>query len=453
MNKSEEFQVVTNPEFKFDKVRTPEEQRIAEIKALKKERAHNNARIQAELIARGELPVKKRRPPKPPVRPVNNIEHDINEKLTHIIKTVVKDGSEADDISASRKNAGTGRDNFANGGGNSSADNSEIKQMREDVADLKGAIQALVMQREKQNAQVAEANRADLASGGKTADNSEITQVRADVANLTGAMQMLVTHLAKPNTHTETGHCSSCSGRLAHMETAACYHARMPYGVAPQFIQLPHMQTQPLQAPQPQVIYQPSHQSDNGEMDRMRSEMSDVKDAVNNLVHTFSSYNLSKANSVAPQVPPQIIVNTPPPQQVQQAPAQPIILNGTTPPQGNGHTSVQPIIINSGPPHGNGQSGTNYGNGQPGAHNVLYTHHTHMQKHPEQPTNIFNRNGASDFAKPDPMSKYNGNGANGAGQSKSQPESATSACVGSSGLSAKLAKMCVTLDGLCEDIK
>jgi len=239
------------------------------------------------------------------------------------------------------------------------------------------------------------------------------------------------------------------------METAACYHARMPYyNAAPQFIPLPHMQAQSLQAPPPQVIYQPGSQADNIEIDKMRSEMSDVKDAVNNLAHAFNSYNLNKANSAAPQTPPQIIVNTPPPQQVQQAPAQPIILNGATPPQGSGHTSVQPIIINSGPPpHGNGQSGTPYGNGQPGTHNVLYTHHTHLNKHPEQPTNIFNRNGANGFAQPDPMSMYNGNGASGTAQPKSQPEPATAVYTGSSGLSAKLAQMCATLDGLCEDIK
>ena len=565
----EQLQIIKSPEYKRQKSKTPEEQRLAEIRALKKERAHNNARIKAELVALGEMPTR-RKPPKRPIKAeekIDKIERDINEKLTHIIETVVRD-NESDnlnqlaDLPTKADIASLAADNgqIAQVGANiadlkdtlkillmqmskppknddnlsktatlgeayvTAATDNRLERVGTDIADLKESMQMLISQISKPNylhdencsaidktnsamgnrqIEQSSTNTADLKDTleslilqmknlysrnenqlvlGKvdSPDNSQIERVSADVAGLKESIQTLILQMSKPNFRDE----SQCCSKSNHNEIiAACYHMRTPHCVLQHTVQSPH----------PQIPFHHLRgQMDNAEMDKVRTEMSDVRDAVNSLTHAFSSYNMGKMHSAVDalkgnphstmhyqqQAAPAAYQSQFQPIQPQplyfqpQAASQPIIVN--TPPQTVQQPQTQPIIVGGASPqactqpHENHVSLTN---------NHMYPQTTQAAQPEYSLRSAFYQPRADIIGtvQPQPQSSFQSaihNGTSPLGheniqennisqinherlqpQAQQTIEKQDSSNKESSGLAAMLAKMSATLDGLADDMK
>jgi len=234
----------------------------------------------------------------------------------------------------------------------STADSRQIEQVSNEVASLKDTLESLVLQVKDLNSKD-ENHRA--MSRAESMNESKIERVGADVANLKETIQTLILQMSKPNSRDE----SHCFNRPVYKESMPCYH----------HVRTPQCMLQHAVPHQPQVSIQAAGQAGNAEMDKMRMEMSDVKDAVNSLTHSFSSYNMGKMHSAVdalkgnshsqmncqPQVAP--VVLQPQPQPIQPQPvyfqpqaasSQPIIVN--TPPQAVQQPQAQPIILNGVPP-------------------------------------------------------------------------------------------------------
>jgi len=124
----------------------------------------------------------------------------------------------------------------------------------------------------------------DLAieNSGKV-DETEISKVRSEVAEVQGAMNMMAKILASQNVPGVID-TQPYINKLAHIEAVACCQSRVPYNAVPhQYVQAA-----------PQVLVTPTGQVDNSEIDKVRSEVIEVKDAVNSLAKAFDSYNMGK---------------------------------------------------------------------------------------------------------------------------------------------------------------
>ncbi|MCL2570578.1 MAG: hypothetical protein FWE16_05260 [Firmicutes bacterium] len=174
-------------------------------------------------------------------------------------------------------------------------------------------------------------------------DETEISKVRCEVAEVSGAMHMLAQFLASQNVKVINP--QPYINKLAHIESVACCQARVPYNA------VPHQYVQTM----PQVLMTPTGQVDTSEIDKVKTEVLEVKDAVNSLAKSFDSYNLGKMHGaieslrgnhqpviypqqqIQPQAQP-IIVQAQPQQQSQPNGGQPVIVNNTVP----GFTQPQP---------------------------------------------------------------------------------------------------------------
>jgi len=148
---------------------------------------------------------------------------------------------------------------------------------------------------------------ADIALDDGKLDSTEIEKVRCEVAEVQGSLNMLTRFLSSQNVNVIDS--QPYIQKLAHIETVCC---------------------------------QQNGRIDKGEIEKVKSEILEVKDAVNSLTKSFDSYNMGKMHGVLeslrnpgnqpqPQPQPQVqpvIVQTPPQQilhqqmQPQQAPAQ-----------------------------------------------------------------------------------------------------------------------------------
>jgi len=324
--------------------KTTEEQRIAEIKALKKERAHNNARIKAELVARGEISNTRKTPNQNTVhQQMAQMEREINEKLAHI-ESIIKYQSQPNSTPP----------NGISLAENLMPDASELLKVRYEVSEIQDAIQMLAGFLKTQNAP-------------KILDPQPYIQ------------------------------------KLAHVEAVTCCQARVPYNATPhQYVQTP-----------PQVLMQ-NGQIDNKEIDKARTEIAEIKDAVNSLAHAFSSYNMGKMHGTVDSISHKNNSFHPSQTQIpQHFPQQPIFIQTPSHPQ----HAQQPVFVHVQPLQ------------QPGNQPISPPTQLHHQVQPVYPPN--------NMQIPETHSP-----------SSFQPENPQT-----SGLTEMLAKMSTKLDSLTEDMK
>jgi len=311
--RAEENRIIEILILELPKKRISNEQRKAELNALVKRRAMNNAEAKAKLMALGVKYATRKPPPRP---------SPCNCDLT------VSQVCCCDSVNCQKK------------------EKEEIGGIKEQASEMLEHIEKLVSYQAKPNAKPPQD--ISVTESGKP-DSTEISKVRCEVAEIQGAMNMLARFLATQNVKVIDP--QPYIHKLAHMEAVTCCQARVPYNAVPhKYVQVT-----------PQVMLQPNGQPDNSEIDKVRAEVREVKNAVKSLSKSFDSYNMGKmhgnleslkASSAQPIIYPQqqsqpqvqpIIVNTPQPQQVQ---TQPIIMQA--PPQQN--SSGQPVVINNSMP-------------------------------------------------------------------------------------------------------
>lgn len=269
----------------LSKKKMSEELRKAELNALVKSRAKNNADTKAQLIRLG-VKYAQRTPPPRPVLECDcadcNCENCTCEEKTAIV---------------------------------------EIKDQANEMLDHIDRVVSYQAQPHMNHPR----SEIAIADNGMP-DSTEIEKVRCEVAEVQGTMNMLARFLATQNVKVVDP--QPYIQKLAHVEAVACCQARTHYGAVPhQYIQAT-----------PYVALQSNGQPKNSEIEKVKTEVVEVKDAVNSLAKAFDSYNMGKMHGAIesfknnqqpiymqqpqPQIQP-VIVQTP----HQQVHGQPVIVN------------------------------------------------------------------------------------------------------------------------------
>jgi len=263
------------------KKRMSEELRKAELSALVKGRAKNNADAKAQLIRLGVKYAQRTPPPR-----------------------LVCDCADCN-----CENCTCG-------------ENSAALEIKEQANEMLDHIQKVVLCQAQPHKKHSSS---EIAMSNGMPDSTEIEKVRCEVAEVQGAMNMLARFLASQKANVVDP--QPYIQKLAHIEAVSCCQARVPYNAVPhQYVPTT-----------PQVVML-NGQVDNSEIDNVRSEVAEVKGAINSLAKAFDSYNMGKMHGAIETFKGHA--------QPQHTPT-PIII-GSQPQQQAG----QPVIINNGAPQG-----------------------------------------------------------------------------------------------------
>ena len=298
-----------------------EEQRLAEIKALKKERAHNNARIKAELLARGEMPDKKRKAPLRQNAVQNSEPAQRPQAKSEMATSVTSSHSRREEFEMREIEIQKQR----------------LEQIERDLNAKLAHIEAVT--RYQSQPHMNPPSGIILASNGMP-DQKEIVKVRSEISEIYGAIQMLATQIANMNAGRRI-ELESLKQNLAHVEAVTCCSARVPY----------NSQLNPHVPVTPHVNILPNGQIAPAEFDRVREEIREIRQSMRDQMNALAQYNMGKmhgeitATRNGTQAQGSQLTGTPimsPPSQTPQ-PSQPIIIN--SPPQSTG--PGQPIVVNN----------------------------------------------------------------------------------------------------------
>ena len=262
----------------MSKAMTAEQLRQQKIRALKKERAANNARVKKELMTLGET-YQDRKPPKQPMP------------------------------------ATVGEDLFL---GVTNEQREQLLKIEKQLQERLSHVQTVIHQQANPGATPMQ-HIAVMPNGHPT--ETEVAKARQEIHQLADMLNVIYNFIAKSQPNPQAPSAMPVINKLAHVEAVACCNARSPWNA----MQHQFVPTQPAV----QVI---GDQVSGQEVDRVRDEIQDVKEFLHNSIGALSS-NMNSlylgkiygalGGTTAP--PPQTIIHPQPqvilPQQPQTASA------------------------------------------------------------------------------------------------------------------------------------